>query len=111
MSEIERPTPNSARMDTGYGQHPERMLEAAARAISKLPNWSIVNNEGNVLRSVRTTRLLRFKDDITVKAYPGASPGHSRLEIYSASRLGKSDLGQNPRNLRELVGALESELG
>lgn len=111
MSEIERPTPKSARMDAGYAREPRDMIDTVARAVSKLPNWSIVDNEGNVLRAVRTTRLLRFKDDITVKAYPGKRPGHSRLEIYSASRLGKSDLGQNPRNLRELVGALESELG
>lgn len=111
MSEIERPTPNSARMNVGYAGEPRYTLDAATRAVSKLPNWSVVYQEGNVLHAVRTTRLLRFKDDITVEAHPGARPDHSRLEIYSASRLGKGDLGQNPRNLRELAGALEKELG
>ena len=111
MSEIERPTPKSARLNAGYGQDPARMLEAAARVISRLPNWSIVDNREDGLRATRTTKLLRFKDDITVKAYPGNRPGHSRVELHSASRIGLSDLGQNPRNLRELVGALENELG
>ena len=111
MSEIERPTPKSARMDAGYGREPREMIDATARAVSRLPGWNLVNSEDNVLRAVRMTRLLRFKDDITVRAYPGARPDHSRLEIHSASRLGKSDLGQNPRNLQELAGALEKELG
>lgn len=111
MSEIERPTPKSARLNAGYAREPRDMIDVAARAVSKLPNWSLVNSEDNVLRAVRTTRLLRFKDDVTVKAHPGSGSGHSRMELHSASRVGKSDLGQNPRNLRELVGALEKELG
>ena len=86
------------------------MVGAAARAVSKLPNWSIVENRDDVLRAVRTTNLLRF-NDVTVKAPPGSHSGHSRPELHSASRVGKSGLGHSPRNLRELVGALEKELG
>lgn len=51
---------------------------------------------------IRTTSLLRFKDDVWVVA-EDAGNEKLRLRIYSRSRLGKGDLGQNPRNVRELT--------
>ncbi len=41
---------------------------------------------------------------------PAASEG-TRLELTSVSRLGRIDLGQNPRNLEELLRAVEREVG
>lgn len=78
-------------------------------AIESLPNWSLeVSDEGN-LHAVRTTKLIRFKDDIGVTVTPSGEG--SKLEAESKSRVGKGDLGQNPKNLEELLDALEGEVG
>jgi uncharacterized protein (DUF1499 family) len=45
-----------------------------------------------------------------VEARVEAAGDGSRAELSSASRLGKSDLGQNPRNLQELLEALDRYL-
>lgn len=39
------------------------------------------------------------------------APHGARLELTSASRVGKGDLGQNPRNIEELVRAVDREVG
>jgi uncharacterized protein (DUF1499 family) len=110
-NEIERTSSNSARTTALYERKPGEALDAAERAISGLSNWSLAGRDDEGLRAVRTTSLLRFKDDVHVVAEPANEPGRTRLELTSASRLGKGDLGQNPRNLRELLDALNQELG
>ena len=59
------------------------------------------------LRFERTTRWFRFVDDITVQLTP--TEGGTRVSASSRSRVGKGDLGQNPRNLRELFGPLRTQ--
>jgi len=61
-----------------------------------------------VVHFVRSTRLLRFRDDVWLVVEPIAER-RVRLHVDSRSRLGKGDLGQNPRNVRELLGALAGE--
>lgn len=56
------------------------------------------------LHLTRKTPILRFTDDIHVRLFP--IEAGTRVEAESRSRIGKGDLGQNPRNLRELVDAL-----
>lgn len=55
---------------------------------------------------VRTTGLMGYRDDIWLVIEP-TDDGGARLHADSRSRVGKGDLGQNPRNLRELLAALE----
>jgi uncharacterized protein (DUF1499 family) len=61
------------------------------------------------LHFVRTTPVLRFRDDIRVTIT--AADGGSRLTAESRSRVGKGDLGQNHRNLRELLDAVRAAAG
>lgn len=61
------------------------------------------------MEAIRTTRFFGFEDDVTVRV--AAHEGGARAEVVSASRAGRSDLGQNPRNLRELLDALHREPG
>ena len=56
------------------------------------------------LHLTRTTRVLRFIDDIHVEFQP--HPSGVIVQAISQSRVGKGDLGQNPRNLLELTKAL-----
>ena len=84
-------------------------IEAAAKT---LPRWELVgrSDEGGVatLDFVRTTRLLRFKDDIKLRVEPAA--GGAIIHGQSQSRIGKGDLGQNPRNLKEILSATQQQL-
>ena len=54
---------------------------------------------------VRRTQIVGYRDDVWVVAEP-LSESRWRLHVESRSRLGKGDLGQNPRNVRELLAAL-----
>ncbi len=106
---MERPTPNSARATRTYLIAPERLLSDVRRAVEGLPRWSLEATDGSEVRAVRRTRLLRFRDDVTARVRP--DPDGARLGLTSASRLGKGDLGQNPRNLEELLQAVDRETG
>ena len=57
---------------------------------------------------VRTTRWLGFADDVQVLLQ--STERGTRVDIASQSRVGKGDLGQNPRNIRELLRVLRAEL-
>jgi uncharacterized protein (DUF1499 family) len=89
--------------------------EAAALVIAaadSLPRWAFVSrtDEGAAVRLAftRTTRVFRFVDDVTVWI---EDRGHERMiRARSASRVGSGDLGQNPRNLRELLDAIRDRL-
>jgi len=70
--------------------------------------WEVqseAKEDGTVkLHLTRTTRVLRFIDDIHVEFQ--LHPSGVIVQAISQSRVGKGDLGQNPRNLLELTEAL-----
>jgi uncharacterized protein (DUF1499 family) len=108
MSDFERPTPNSARAARAYSVGPQKLLDAVRRAVEGLPRWTLEGEDEKELRAVRRTRLLRFQDDVIVRVRPRGGGSEARFE--SRSRVGKGDLGQNPRNLEELLAAVNREL-
>lgn len=61
------------------------------------------------LHLVRKTGLMGYRDDIWL-VLEATEAGGTRVHADSRSRLGKGDLGQNPRNLRELLAALEAAI-
>ena len=108
MNEIERPTPNSARAVRAYPVAPQLLLDAFRTAVETLPRWNVETSGEDEIGAVRTTRLLRFRDDVKIRVYSeGAGAG---AEITSSSRIGKGDLGQNPRNIEELLQAVTREV-
>jgi uncharacterized protein (DUF1499 family) len=82
-----------------------RRAEAAARTMG----WDIDAVDPSALRieATATTLLFGFKDDIVIRVSPGAGDG-SRIDVRSASRVGKSDLGVNARRIRAYVKQLEA---
>lgn len=98
---------------------PAAQAERIAAWVEGQRNWSLEKETGpdeetgagggrkGAIRMhlVRRTSWLRFRDDIHVTLTPTAEGG-SILEATSQSRIGKGDLGQNPRNLRELLRGL-----
>lgn len=101
---------------------PAVIAEQLTSWIAGKSRWKLESSEteadGRVkLHLVRSTLVWRFKDDIHVTITPKASaapnsaaaepePSGSVVTAESRSRVGKGDLGQNPRNLRELLGVL-----
>lgn len=90
---------------------PAELANHTIAVVGHLPRWRLVKlDEGHgevTIRFVHATPLLRLKDDITVRISP--DNGGSVLRAESKSRLLKGDFGQNPRNLRELLAALDDK--
>ncbi len=85
-------------------------LDAVTRRIEswtrQQSNWTLESIRGtdrtNEIHLTRKTRLFRFTDDIHVRLSQLAD-GSVLFTAKSQSRVGKGDLGQNPRNLKELL--------
>jgi Protein of unknown function (DUF1499) len=57
------------------------------------------------------TRILRFKDDVVIRLFArGDEHQHTRLDMRSASRIGKSDLGANAKRIRQFLSDLKTRL-
>ena len=98
--------------DRSYSEGPRRVGEALKTALQQRPRWTVVGTgegpAGTVVSAVHTTPLLRFEDDVTVKITRNG--GETIVNVHSRSRVGKWDFGQNARNIRELLAALDDEL-
>ena len=62
--------------------------------------------EKGQIQAVATTRIFRFKDDVTITV---ARDGV--VNVRSRSRIGKGDLGTNARRIRHFQDALARRLG
>eukprot|EP00193_Tetraselmis_chui_P005879 CAMPEP_0177766234 /NCGR_PEP_ID=MMETSP0491_2-20121128/8419_1 /TAXON_ID=63592 /ORGANISM="Tetraselmis chuii, Strain PLY429" /LENGTH=139 /DNA_ID=CAMNT_0019282641 /DNA_START=250 /DNA_END=665 /DNA_ORIENTATION=- len=81
---------------------------AAAKAVCREMFTSVVDVREELMEveCVDVTKLMRFKDDVLVrvtKAGEGA-----RVDIRSASRVGKSDLGKNAERVQKFTDALRA---
>ena len=88
-------------------------IEFSARTIEQMPRWRVESIDRSapiaILHATRRTRVWRFIDDVRITFEPDPQSRGTRLKGTSRSRIGKGDLGQNPRNLRELVAALRRQ--
>jgi uncharacterized protein (DUF1499 family) len=91
---------------------PLSLAEALARieaAIAALPRWQVVSTDtaAGIIKATRRTRLFRFIDDVTIRL-ESLSDTVTGIHARSQSRVGKGDLGQNRRNLLELLRKVRS---
>lgn len=100
-------------------QHSVSEVETAVeRWVDSQSTWAIhadsattaPENSLGQLHLTRTTPVLRFVDDIEVRIAKQSNPQQTVLTAQSQSRIGKGDLGQNPRNLRILRKGVLEEL-
>lgn len=86
---------------------PQQVAEAVQQWAATAPLWHLEDSEatddGQRLHLTRHTRLFRFTDDIHVVIVRNADTQQTTLSAHSQSRLGKGDLGQNPRNIQQLI--------
>ncbi len=86
-----------------FDMPPELLFGFSVQAIHRL-GWPLSSQHlgSHKLTAVATTRLWRFKDDITLHVY--ATPeGASILYVRSESQLGKGDLGANLRRVIDVT--------
>lgn len=95
-----------------YSAGPERVVEAVQATVEALPRWTLKGvgsgPAGYALQAEARTRVFRFVDDVTVRV--AAAGDGSEVNVRSASRVGKWDFGQNARNVRALLAALDTRL-
>ena len=89
---------------------PERVFDAAMHAVNRLPRWGVISyDEGKgEIRVEATTRMLRFVDDVTIRVESNGEG--ATVNVRSASRVGKSDFGQNARNIRAFLSELDRQV-
>jgi len=96
-----------------YRQSEKSVAEAVRSVVESLPRWRLVGSGrgpgGTAIHAVATTLVLRFEDDVTIRIRRKA--GKTQLSVRSSSRVGKWDFGQNARNIRKLLAALDARLG
>lgn len=88
------------------------LVEALKWAARRIGSWEYVGTtaEGTdtLVLFVRTSKIFQLKNDVRMYV---RDRGNSRLVFgESRSRWGAGDLGQNPRNLREILAELKSVL-
>jgi uncharacterized protein (DUF1499 family) len=82
--------------------------ELAAAALERArqqPGWTITTVHPLGFEGHAETRLFRFRDDLVVRVTPG-DDGGSTLDMRSASRVGKSDLGVNAARITDFLAGL-----
>jgi uncharacterized protein (DUF1499 family) len=95
-----------------YAAGEQKVTEALKAAVARLPRFAFVGAGrgpgGSEVHYVASTRVLRFKDDVNVRIR--REGGKTKVSVRSKSRVGTLDFGQNARNIRELLAALDREL-
>ena len=92
-------------------QTPDDLTDRICAWVGEQSRWKLESaDRGSVaehnLQLTRKTLIMNFKDDVSVNISADGKGG-SVLKASSQSRVGKGDLGQNPRNLKELLSAIE----
>jgi uncharacterized protein (DUF1499 family) len=83
----------------------------AALATAKGLGWEILREDraAGEIDAVETTRILRFKDDVTITVKPGVGE-NCTVYVHSRSRVGKGDFGTNARRIQRFQAELAKRL-
>ncbi|MFO7857871.1 MAG: DUF1499 domain-containing protein [Ectothiorhodospiraceae bacterium] len=89
---------------------PREQVFAAAEATAQEMGWRIetADAEGGRLEAVAMTFWYGFKDDVVVRV--ADTPDGVALDVRSASRKGRSDLGTNAARIRAYLEAVQQRL-
>jgi uncharacterized protein (DUF1499 family) len=97
--------------DRTYKTAEAKVAEAVKGAIGRLPRWTLKGAGsgpgGFAVHAERRTRT-GFVDEVTVRVRREGA--ETRVKVRSRSRTGWYDFGQNARNIRELLTALDEEM-
>jgi uncharacterized protein (DUF1499 family) len=95
-----------------YAQSESAVARAARAAVDRLPRFTFVGagsgRGGSELQAVAKAPVIPIKSDVTVRIR--REKGATRVSVRSKSRSGPIDLGQNARNVRQLLAAIDQQL-
>jgi Protein of unknown function (DUF1499) len=83
---------------------PQGLLPSAANARAAVP----ASARDGIIEAVARTPILGFRDDVVVRVRP-TSDG-ARIDVRSASRYGRNDLGTNAKRVRNLIDDIDDVL-
>ena len=89
-----------------FDKTPKQLFDSVMDLVLERVEWRLRASDPDTLRIsfVAVTPLMKFKDDVYVQAVPvDGSEGKSSIAVYSASRIGYSDLGTNAKRVKELL--------
>jgi uncharacterized protein (DUF1499 family) len=96
-----------------YAAGEQEVAKAVKAALARLPRFEFVGagtgRGGSEVQAVATTPVLPLKHDVNVRIR--REGGKTRVSVKSKSREGPIDFGQNARNVREFLAALDQEMG
>jgi len=79
-------------------------LDALEAVLANEPGAQVVARRGNYLHATFGSRVMNFTDDVEFLI----DSAGERIDVRSASRLGKSDLGANGKRIERLRDALRA---
>jgi hypothetical protein len=90
----------------------KELARAVEGAIRSLTLWTVTHASEERIEGVRRTRIFGFENEVTIHLTPSPIGAHTntRAEFWSFSRVAVWDLGQNRRNLEELLAAIDEKL-
>jgi uncharacterized protein (DUF1499 family) len=113
---LERPAELSTQQRLGYPDlspitlpmPPDQAFDRAL-AVAQQADWVIVTADKSAgrIEATDTTRWFGFKDDVVVRLTPWGTD--TRVDVRSASRVGRSDVGTNARRIRQYLSTLRSD--
>ena len=95
---------------------PQEAYDAVLKVIGKR-KWHVVDarppqavapRDGRV-EAIARTPILGFRDDVVVRVRP--TPDGARIDVRSASRYGRHDLGANAARVRALIDEVDDRSG
>lgn len=95
-----------------YTSDVQRVFDESKASVETLERWTLEESElsTGVLKAQATSRMMGFVDDVTISIKP-ATEFVVQVDLKSASRVGKGDLGQNARNIARFYKELDRRLG
>ncbi|MBS1791283.1 MAG: DUF1499 domain-containing protein [Acidobacteria bacterium] len=103
-------TPEYTDLQPQRFNQPVDKVFAAALEVSRAQGWEIreTKPEQGIIEAIATTRLFKFKDDVTITITGEGSA--TVVNVRSKSRIGKGDLGTNARRIRAFQAELVKKL-
>lgn len=86
------------------------VFETAVELCNELYGDVLSDSSKMVVEAVDTTKLMKFKDDVAIRITSVAERGMCRVDMRSASRTGKSDLGKNAARVTVFFQQLRSRI-
>ena len=95
-----------------YAAGDDRVAAAVKAAIGRLPRWRVVGAasgaKGTDIQAEHAIPLVGLKEDVTVQVR--RQSGRTEVRVLSRSPSVPWDFGQNARNIRELLAAVDAEM-